>query len=244
MSKKPAKSDRGVDLPDWADDVTPADEVMRKFYAPTGTFKRGPIAPPGPSNPAEFAETAAADAPQMLQKEIDAGVAESPPPVLTASAEVPSRESPRATVPAAVRPPARSPITPARDSLPPSRPTSTGGAPPEPALHPAGRSDASPPADSSVESATFDNFARKWRMYLYPGQLSVMRRLHELTHAVGTNECFIRYSEVAKATLMTRRNIINVVNSLVDRGFIERVEVKNDASAKGIRLRVNLEPSS
>lgn len=244
MSKKPAKSERGIDLPDWADDVTPADEVMRKFYAPTGTFRRGPIAPPGLSNPAELAESTAADDSQIRQKEMDAGVAEPPPPALTAPVEGSSRESPRATVPTAVRPPARPPITPAHTSPPPSQPTSTGGAPPAPVLPPAGSSDTFSPADASAESVTFDDFARKWRMYLYPGQLSVMRRLYELTHAVGTNECFIRYSEIAKATLMTRRNIINVVNSLVDRGFIERVEVKNDASAKGIRLRVYLNPRS
>ena len=61
MSKKSAKSERSVDLPDWADDITPADEVMRKFYAPTGAFKHGPIVPseldtqlPSPEAPREF----------------------------------------------------------------------------------------------------------------------------------------------------------------------------------------------
>ena len=71
-----------------------------------------------------------------------------------------------------------------------------------------------------------------------------MRTLHELTYAVGATECFTRYSELAKATKMSRRNCINVVNSLVDRGFVKRLEVKNDATGKGIRLRVNLTPKS
>ena len=31
------------DLPDWAADVTPSDDVMQKFYAPTGSFPTGPI---------------------------------------------------------------------------------------------------------------------------------------------------------------------------------------------------------
>ncbi|MDQ3821511.1 MAG: hypothetical protein M3362_28055, partial [Acidobacteriota bacterium] len=53
MSKKPARSDRESDLPDWAEEVTPSDEVMRKFYAPTGAFKTGPISVPPP----ESAET-------------------------------------------------------------------------------------------------------------------------------------------------------------------------------------------
>ncbi len=81
-------------------------------------------------------------------------------------------------------------------------------------------------------------------MYLYPGQLAVMRMLYEQTYAVGVTECFTRYSEIAQATKMSRRNCINVVNSLANRGFIDRLEVRNDASAKGIRLRVNLEPVS
>lgn len=79
-------------------------------------------------------------------------------------------------------------------------------------------------------------------MYLYPGQLGVMRTLYELTYAVGVTECFTRYSELAKATKMSRRNCINVVNSLANRGFIERLQVKNDAHSKGIWLKVHLVP--
>ncbi|MBA3441179.1 MAG: hypothetical protein H0T92_15050 [Pyrinomonadaceae bacterium] len=97
---------------------------------------------------------------------------------------------------------------------------------------------------ASDNSTAYDDFARKWKMYLYPGQLAVMRILYELTYAVGATECFTRYSEIASATKMSRRNCINVVNSLVNRGFIERLEVRNDASAKGIRFRIHLEPVS
>jgi DNA-binding MarR family transcriptional regulator len=242
MSKRPAKSDRAVDLPDWADDVTPADEVMKKFYAPTGTFKRGPIAVTGTSEPAESPETITADSAQIQQKEEDAAVAETPAPTPTASSEKQQREPSRATAPPAVRPSAQFPITPSRDSLPPAQPTSTASTTAASAATSAARSDASPPAANVAESTSFEDFARKWRMYLYPGQLSVMRRLYELTYAVGATECFTRYSELAKATNMSRRNCINVVNSLVDRGFIERLEVKNDATGKGIRLRVYLTP--
>ena len=242
MSKRPAKSDRAADLPDWADDVTPADEVMKKFYAPTGTFKRGPIAVPGTPQPDKSAEAITADSSQIQQKEEDAGVAETPAPVQTASAEKQQREPSRATAPPAARPSAQSPITPSRASLPPAHPTSIAITTAASAATSAPRSDASTPAANIAESTSFEDFARKWRMYLYPGQLSVMRKLHELTYAVGAVECFTRYSELAKATNMSRRNCINVVNSLVDRGFIERLEVKNDATGKGIRLRVYLTP--
>jgi DNA-binding Lrp family transcriptional regulator len=71
-----------------------------------------------------------------------------------------------------------------------------------------------------------------------------MRALFEMTFARGTSECFTRYSEIAATTKMSRRNCINVMNSLVDRGFVERLEVRNDATGKGIKLRVHPEPLS
>lgn len=69
-----------------------------------------------------------------------------------------------------------------------------------------------------------------------------MRALYELTFAQGTSECFTRYSELAVATKMSRRNCIHVMNSLIERGFVERLEIRNDATSKGIRLRIYLEP--
>ena len=70
MSKKRPRSDRDIDLPDWADEVTPADEVMKKFYAPTGAFKPGPIAVPPPVNdPSPLAAPAEARTAQEARPE-------------------------------------------------------------------------------------------------------------------------------------------------------------------------------
>jgi len=244
MSKRPAKSDREADLPDWADDVTPADEVMKKFYAPTGSFKRGPIAAPGSSPLPEAAETNTEDSSQSKQEQEDTGVTDAPLPAPADSTEEQQSEPVRVTPPPAVESPARPRSAPSRAPLPQSQPSSAASAPAPSIPSRATTSDSTPPAANIAESAPFEDFARKWRMYLYPGQLSVMRTLHELTYAVGATECFTRYSELAKATKMSRRNCINVVNSLVDRGFVKRLEVKNDATGKGIRLRVNLTPKS
>ena len=101
------------------------------------------------------------------------------------------------------------------------------------------------PAKESADQdqpPSFEEFARKWRRYLYPGQLAVMRTLCEMTSNIDSAECFTQYSQIASATKMTRRNCINVMNSLVERGFVERLEVRNDATGKGIRLRVHLDP--
>jgi hypothetical protein len=234
MSKKPAKSERDVDLPDWADEVTPTDEVMRKFYAPTGSFKPGPILV---QHPATQEDAAPAAAPAEAREE-------APPAHEFETQEIPAPEN----VPF-VEPPDETGLTTDREkeqetSLPPtvSPPESSFA---ERDLPPAPSSPlpkASRGAAPLPQSLSFDEFARKWRRYLYPGQLAVMRTLFDLTIDLGTTECFTRYSEIAAATKMTRRNCINVMNSLVERGFVERLEVRNDSTGKGIKLRVHTDP--
>jgi hypothetical protein len=253
MSKKQAKSDREIDLPDWADDVTPTDEVMKKFYAPTGTFQRGPIPVRGtdtpltpvanepdisgagsaPREPARIAtnqeEASAAAARTIAQQGHQAEQIEELP-----ASQIPpfkTQEQPQEIESSLLSPVAErqdsSRLKPAVDFTP-ALPESVQGIPEDfPALS---------------QPVSFEEFVKKWKRYLYPGQLAVMRTLFEQTIERGTSECFIRYSEVASHTKMTRRNCINVMNSLVERGFVERLEVRNDAISKGIKLRVYPDP--
>ena len=248
MSKKRPRSDREVDLPDWADDVTPADEVMKKFYAPTGAFKPGPIAvlPPvkDAAPPASSSELRSDE--EARQENIGAEEGKNHPasagevaverqrpeqisepqvslqPELRGVEERPSASPPRTTH-LAERAPVRDEAGTEQSATRPS---------PRPV----------PEATDPAQSSPFDEFARKWKLYLYPGQLAVMRTLFEMTLDRGSFECFTQYSQIASATKMTRRNCINVMNSLVERGFVERLEVRNDATGKGIRLRVHPDP--
>ena len=233
MSKKLAKSDRDIDLPDWADDVTPADEVMKKFYAPTGTFKPGPIIAPNNAPPADTTpETTGSGT--LPSESIKQETEESKALEKVSTAE----EAPDSS--------AREQMQPEESSLLSSTPI---------AEQPRHLVAEETPSSSSIQEShteeqitaqdySFEVFARKWKRYLYPGQLAVMRTLFELTIAHGTDECFTRYSEIASATKMTRRNCINVMNSLVERGFVKRLEIRNDATGKGIRLRIHPEPLS
>lgn len=238
MSKKPARSDRDADLPDWADDITPSDEVMKKFYAPTGAFKAGPIIVPRPESTG--AETSA----ERVET-----AEEEPRKTLTATEPEPAGD------PAEHSPETPHPIKVIDNNKEVTTATSLSPAAAENRDHPPEKSAPPPsavtrqiePVVSAIfsfpaEAPSFEDFARRWKRYLYPGQLAVMRILFELTIARNTNECFTRYSELAAATKMSRRNCINVMNSLVERGFVQRLEVRNDASGKGIRLRVYAEP--
>jgi DNA-binding MarR family transcriptional regulator len=238
MSKKQDRSNRKSDIPDWADEVTPADEVMEKFYAPTGVFRSGPI-----SSTRESAEISppfqieigkhTADSQLPTDSEID--------PVNTPHI---SAEETVETYPQEVAHRASATLGTISTRPPNKRPE--GSAPqPQPQAETTLNQEAGISADSALsnsENILFAEFANRWKRYLYPGQLAVMRALYDLTFPHGTSECFTRYSELAASTKMSRRNCINVMNSLVERGFVERLEIRNDATAKGIRLRVHPEP--
>lgn len=238
MSKKQDRTSREADLPDWADEVTPADEVMEKFYAPTGVFRSGPVSIPKEAitTPPDLQDETAKD--EVVQKfpprddinTLETGrisVKDSQPQVDI------SNQSSESGAPL-------SPLT-----LSPEKSSETSRATPqitsENTIFPQDNASAKAPFPPP-QSLPFEEFANRWKRYLYPGQIAVMRTLYELTFPHGTSECFTRYSELAATTKMSRRNCINVMNSLVDRGFVERLEIRNDATGKGIRLRVHLEP--
>lgn len=228
MSKKHPRSEREVDLPGWADEVTPTDEVMRKFYAPTGAFKPGPIAVQSPVAP-----PVAPPSEEAKEEGVDAQVAPQAPaepapdaPTVSAISQTSVAEKQDARV-------ATSLPSPERESRKAARRRATA---------PRTAGDVTRDPVEGTQAAPFGEFAKRWSRYLYPGQLAVMRELYEMTVAHGVTDCFTRYSEIAAATKMTRRNCINVVNSLVERGFIERLEVRNDATGKGIKLRIHVEP--
>jgi DNA-binding MarR family transcriptional regulator len=238
MSKKQDRSSRKADLPDWADDVTPADEVMEKFYAPTGVFRHGPISIP--REPAEVSP--------HLQTEPGEEAADPQPPTASGIGSVnslyisPEDTGYQGTIRATTSevedaPP---PLTIDLANLPESAAHATQRQTETTLKHEAGDSDEAALSDSQI--ILFAEFANRWKRYLYPGQLAVMRALYELTFPHGTSECFTRYSELAALTKMSRRNCINVMNSLVERGFVERLEIRNDATGKGIRLRIHLDP--
>lgn len=248
MSKKRPRSERDVDLPDWADEVTPADEVMKKFYAPTGAFKPGPVAVPPPVNDssppaaAPEARTAQEARPENTGAEVTNNLTASAGEAVVEQQHPGQVSEPQISLQTELRE--------AEEGSSASLPRTANQAErvviqnevvtEESATRPSPRP--VPRTPDPAQPSSFDEFARKWKRYLYPGQLAVMRTLFEMTVDRGSFECFTQYSQIASATKMTRRNCINVMNSLVERGFVERLEVRNDATGKGIRLRVHPDP--
>lgn len=238
MSKKQDRSNRAANLPDWADEVTPSDEVMEKFYAPTGVFRSGPVSilKESVSTSPDIQDEPVKEEPlrqSPLQDSINVGKTSHISTEDSHTQEDISKHS--------------SELEPSVSILPVIPEKASDTSPLTPQLK--AENTIFPPDNSSSEFSSpptqtllFEDFATRWKRYLYPGQLAVMRTLYELTFPHGTSECFTRYSELAASTKMSRRNCINVMNSLVDRGFVERLEIRNDATGKGIKLRVHLEP--
>jgi hypothetical protein len=238
MSKKQDRTSQEVDLPDWADEVTPADEVMEKFYAPTGVFRPGPVSVPKESVPAppDIHDESAKDK-VVQQFPSQDSINTSNRSHISAEDTQPQENiyQPTSEFAADISSLQVSPQKSSETVLPISQATS------ENTIFPQDHASATSPPPT-LQSLPFEEFASRWKRYLYPGQIAVMRTLYELTFPHGTSECFTRYSELAASTKMSRRNCINVMNSLVDRGFVERLEIRNDATGKGIMLRVHLEP--
>jgi DNA-binding MarR family transcriptional regulator len=215
----PSKPNKGVNrnsLPDWAAEVTPNDEVMEKFYAPTGNFPSGPLkvltaSPSALSNPIASVISSELNQPSVQQ------------PSLPTSKNHSTPESKR-KIPTVASLPRGQNKSGSIDSAITSKPEINRSI-----------------ESSSTHSFTID-FARKWGGYLYTGQLSIMRVLYSRTIAVGNNECITSYADLAAATNMTRRNCIRVVQSLVQKGFIEQLQTMNDSTHKGMRLSLHLEP--
>ncbi|MCA1565800.1 MAG: hypothetical protein LC803_09220 [Acidobacteria bacterium] len=238
MSKKQDRTSREADLPDWADEVTPADEVMEKFYAPTGAFRSGPVSIPKESvtTPPDIHDESAKDGVVQQFPPRD-GIDTSDTSHISAEDSQPQEDI--------YKPPSE--LEAAISSVPVTPKKSSDTARPMPQLTSENTIFSQDNASATIpppalQSLPFEEFASRWKRYLYPGQIAVMRTLYELTFPQGTSECFTRYSELAASTKMSRRNCINVMNSLVDRGFVERLEIRNDATGKGIKLRVHLEP--
>lgn len=211
---------------------------MEKFYAPTGVFRHGPISIP--KEPAEVSSdlqiepgestTDSQPTPASGNDRINSLYISAEDTNYQGTARASTSEIGDATLPLTIGP----------DNLPEESSQITYHQT-EPALKQAAGA-SSGDILSHSQNILFAEFANRWKRYLYPGQLAVMRALFELTFPHGTSECFTRYSELAAVTKMSRRNCINVMNSLVERGFVERLEIRNDASGKGISLRIHLEP--
>lgn len=247
MSKKQGRSDRNVDLPDWADEVTPSDEVMKKFYAPTGTFKSGPIIVPQPT---------AGDRDELKGAEQSAH-AEAPPQTSPAnkSDELPPRADRK--------------IDQSATSI--GREASSAGRPFQQPKSPAAvqglnndeqkigdesrRGEASsterlikphlptpPQASESKVNRSFGDFEKEWGTFLTEGQLRVIKELFKLTFEKGSGECLTSTAKLAEACGFKKRWCAIIVKQLENKGFVERPLTWNTSQLKGTVFRLHFSP--
>lgn len=248
-SSKKRPSNRKIEIPDWATDVKPADDVMAMFYAPTGQPRPGPLIPLPPTDTA--AEPSQQETSGEAVKAEEIPVIEQPAALQQDGfpAPPPPQEPPEVIVPPELE---TSPDTGgaeiiAAESIQ-TTPTETQVTPPAPAKK-RREPDAAAPRPESLSAipsgqidAKFEAHYGQWRPFLTERQLKVLRILYGMTHAQGRDECLTSTLKLAAAAGLSPRRTSDIVQRLEAFGFIARPETYNTRTTRGTIFRLYLMP--
>src|ERR1051325_1083111 len=95
-----------------------------------------------------------------------------------------------------------------------------------------------------VATGTADYYAQKWKQVyrLNRGEIKVMKVMFDLSHGVGSSQCYIKVQDVAVLAQLKKRRCQYVIRSLEELGFLDRLEEYDPASRLGTKYTVNLKP--
>lgn len=90
----------------------------------------------------------------------------------------------------------------------------------------------------------FQNFVKRWRPLLKPGQLSMCGALYRMTHALGRTDCETSFSVLMRESGLSRRQSFEVIAQLETVGFVWRLTTPKHSTRKGTgsRFRFFLDP--
>jgi hypothetical protein len=102
----------------------------------------------------------------------------------------------------------------------------------------------SAPVPVSAEAGV-EVHATRWKQVyrLNKGEINVMRVMFGLSHARGTDVCFIKVGEVAEAAQLKKRRCQYVIRSLETFGFLDRLGEYDPSNRLGLQYRVHLKPT-
>lgn len=268
-SRKKPQPTRKLDIPEWAAEVKPSDDVMAMFYAPTGQPKSGPLVPLAPSVPLtemEQDEVAAHPTTTVADSSV---TGQAPLPEETVSRVIDEADS----IPDVVENNVESTDLSLETDIPKVDKMQAGPALSKSALRGIGVKETletSPPvletegrAKSQRLDTTHNNFDQKapltrdqmgraprgaefekhfgdWRPFLTQGQISILEALFDMTHAQGNTDCFTSNARLAAAAGISARQTSHILNDLERLGFIARLETFNTRTKKGTILRLFL----
>jgi hypothetical protein len=94
-------------------------------------------------------------------------------------------------------------------------------------------------------TASFETWLKRWSPWLKRGgSVKVCKAFYDLTHALGSDQCFTSNTAIMEITQLSRAQCIRNIHSLIDMGFLEELGESNNREAKGTLYRFNLVPRS
>ncbi|MDT7808170.1 MAG: hypothetical protein QOJ70_1983 [Acidobacteriota bacterium] len=97
---------------------------------------------------------------------------------------------------------------------------------------------------SVADDAGVESHAARWKQVyrLNKGEIKVMKVMFGLSHARGTDVCYIKVGEVADAARLKKRRCQYVIRSLETLGFLDRLGEYDPSSRLGLQYRMHLKP--
>jgi hypothetical protein len=96
-----------------------------------------------------------------------------------------------------------------------------------------------------ADEAGVEAHATRWKQVyrLNKGEIKVMSVMYGLSHARGTDVCFIKVGVVADAAQLKKRRCQYVIRSLETLGFLDRLGEYDPSNRLGLQYRVRLKPA-
>jgi hypothetical protein len=263
-SRKKPQSPRKTDIPEWAADVKPSDDVMAMFYAPTGQPKPGPLIPVAPPNaaPEPKEESGTVDEPGNASAPVSFPSPTDAEEIIRTNTQAAGKSEIRDNSPVVesqVAPEDSTsdhygPDTLAHQAnLGVTNQIESSEAESEPDTDPdlvsdeARLSEISPASTInksakalSPRGADFERHFGEWKPFLTQGQISVLEALFDMTYARDQAECFTSNAKVAQAAGISIRQTSAILKDLERFGFIARLETFNTRTRKGTIFRLYL----
>lgn len=89
---------------------------------------------------------------------------------------------------------------------------------------------------SAGSNITFEDFENSFRKRLSKSQLRICKVLFRMTYAIGATSCLIRVNDLMEQAQVKRRNLFLSLKELEKAGFIERGDIYNTPTKRGMKI--------
>ncbi len=97
----------------------------------------------------------------------------------------------------------------------------------------------------AAESAELTQLISLWKSFyrLKDGEIEALSAMYNMSHGVGSDECYVKMHNLAEMSNLTYRYCQKVVRSLEQLGWLTKLKDYDPITQLGVLYRVNLKPS-